>query len=155
MAFAKNNKVGEHILKKKSTNELTHEILNTSDIRRYIKENEKDFIVKEFHSLLMDIIVEKDLDKKEIIAKSNINRVYFYHLLSGTRKPSRNKMIQLAFGLDLNVEEVQKLLKYSKMKELYSKFKRDAIIIYALSHHMSIFDTEILLEEENEDLICD
>lgn len=141
-------------MKKKSTNELTNEILNTSDIKSYIKNNEKDFIVKEFHSFLMDIIVEKDLDNKDIIVKSNINRVYFYQLLSGKRKPSRNKIIQLAFGLDLNIEEVQKLLKLSKMKELYSKLKRDAIIIYSLSNHMDIFDTEILLEEEGEDLIC-
>lgn len=141
-------------MKKKSTEELTNEILNASDIKSYIETNEKDFITKEFHALLMDIIVEKNLDNKVIVEKSNINRVYFYHLLSGKRKPSRNKIIQLAYGLELNIQEVQKLLKMSKMEELYSKLKRDAIIIYSISNHMSILDTEILLEEEGEDLIC-
>jgi predicted transcriptional regulator len=141
-------------LKKKSTEELTNEIVKTSDIKGYIDGNDKDFMSKEFHALLMDIIVEKDLSNKDIIEKSNLNRVYFYHLLSGKRKPSRNKVIQLAFGLELNLDETQNLLKLSRMNVLYSKLKRDAVIIYAISNKISIVDTEMLLEEEGEELIC-
>lgn len=140
--------------KKKSTEELTNEIIKASDIKTYIDDNDSNFINKAFHAFLMDIIVEKNFDNKNIIEKSNLNRVYFYHLLSGKRKPSRNKIIQLAFGLELTLEETQRLLKVSRMKELYSKIKRDAIIIYALSNAMSLVDTEILLEEEEEELIC-
>ena len=139
---------------KKTTDELTNEIINTSDIKRYIDGNDKDFIDKGFHTYLMDIIVEKDLDNREIIEKGNLNRVYFYHLLSGKRRPSRNKVIQLAFGLGLDLDETQNLLKISRMNMLYSKLKRDAVIIYAISNGTGITDAEILLEEEGEDLIC-
>lgn len=101
----------------------------------------------------MEIIIAKGLDNKEIIEKSNINRVYFYHLLSGKRKPSRDKIIQLAFGLSLDFVETQRLLKLSKMNELYSRVKRDAIFIYGLNNNMSIVELELLLDEEGVDLL--
>jgi hypothetical protein len=75
-------------------------------------------------------------------------------LLSGVRKPSRNKVIQLAFGLHVSLDELQMLLKVAGMNVLYSKMKRDAIIIYAISNHMSIIETDILLENEGEAIIC-
>ncbi|MBS7526925.1 XRE family transcriptional regulator [Fusibacter paucivorans] len=140
--------------KAKSTGELTNAIIQTTDIKGYISDNDKEFIHKPFHTILMDIIVEKDLDNKDVIEKSSLNRVYFYHLLSGKRKPSRNKVIQLAFGLGLDLDETQQLLKISRMKELYSKLKRDAIIIYAISNKMSLVEAEILLEEEDAEIIC-
>ncbi|GMQ61427.1 hypothetical protein [Vallitalea maricola] len=138
----------------KNTNELANEIIRGKDIKKYINENQKYLIQKDFHLILMDIIVEKDYDYKDIIKRGNLNRVYFYQLLSGKRNPSRNKVIQLVFGLKLNVEETQNLLKECGMKELYSKIKRDAIIMFAISKKMNIIDTELLLEEEDEELIC-
>lgn len=137
-------------MNKKSTDELTNEIIKTKDIKTYLEKNENELIDKDFHNYLMDVIVEKDLDNKDIIEKSNLNRVYFYHLLSGKRKPSRDKIIQLVFGLRLDLKETQRLLKISKMKELYSKVRRDAIIIYGINNKMNIVDLEILLDEEGE-----
>lgn len=142
------------IKKNKDTNELTNEIMNTSDIKKYISKYEDSFIEKQFFEYMIDIINKKELDYKDIIEKSNMNRSYFYHLLSGIRKPSRNKVIQLAFGLHVSLDELQMLLKVAGMNVLYSKMKRDAIIIYAISNHMSIIETDILLENEGEAIIC-
>jgi len=138
----------------KSTDQLTNEIISSKNIKKYVEENKKEFIKKDFHILLMDLIISKKLEYKDIIKNGNFNRVYFYHLLSGKRTPSRNKIIQLAFGMNLNFEETQNLLKSSKVKELYSKIKRDAIIMYALSKNMTIVETDLLLDEEGEEAIC-
>lgn len=145
---------GGIMTKKKTTEQLTNDIIASNDIKDFLKNNKSELIHKEFHHFLMDIIVEKDLENRAIIEKSQINRVYFYHLLSGKRKPSRDKIIQLSFGLSLSVEETQLLLKVSNMKELYSKQKRDAIILFAITHKMSLIETEILLDDENEQLLC-
>ncbi|MBF4691640.1 hypothetical protein [Fusibacter ferrireducens] len=141
--------------KKKTTEQLINDIVNSNDIKDFLDKNKADLIRKEFHHFLMDIIVEKDLENRDIIEKSQMNRVYFYHLLSGKRKPSRDKIIQLSFGLGLSVEEMQQLLKVSNMKELYSKHKRDAIILFAITHRMSLIETNILLDDENEQLLCE
>ncbi len=141
-------------MRKKNTEELTNDIIKTSNIKEYITDNNQDFIDQKFHTLLREIIIEKNLNNKDVIEKSNLNRVYFYHLLSGKRKPSRNKILQLAFGLDLDIKETQHLLKISGINMLYSKRKRDAVIIYALNNHISLMEAELLLEEEGEALIC-
>jgi len=138
----------------KSTDQLKNEIINSEDIHESINENKDEFIDENFNKLLMNLIISKNLKHKDIIKNGNLNRTYFYHLISGKRNPSRNKIIQIAFGMKLDLNETQILLKSSKMKELYSKIKRDAIIIYAISKKMTIVESDVLLDEEGEEPIC-
>ena len=59
--------------------------------------------------------------------------------------PSRDKLIALAFGLQLTAEETQTMLKLSGYGELYVRDIRDAIILYALQRNKNIFETNELL----------
>ena len=45
-------------------------------------------------------------------------RNYAYQLFNGTRKPSRDKVIQLAFGFGLSVDDTQELLKVARQAPL-------------------------------------
>ena len=65
------------------------------------------------------------------------------------RAVSRDVLIALSFGLNLQLEEAQLLLRISKFAVLDSRNKRDSIIIYALSHDLSVFEADDLLEEQN------
>jgi hypothetical protein len=56
-------------------------------------------------------------------------------------------VIQLAFGLDLDLDGAQKLLKIAQKSPLYPKIKRDAAIIYCLQHGKDILDTQAVLHE--------
>lgn len=130
----------------KSTSELL-EILKKSSLEAYLKENSGDLIENPLCDYLASLIDEKNLNKAEVIKKSNIQTNYAYQIFSGTRIPSRDKLIALCFGLDLTLDEAQTLLKYAGFAQLYPKNKRDSIIISSLKNHTSVIKCNILLEE--------
>ena len=130
----------------KSTSELL-EILKKSSLEAYLKENSGDLIENPLCDYLASLIDEKNLNKAEVIKKSNIQTNYAYQILSGIRIPSRDKLIALCFGLDLTLDEAQTLLKYAGFAQLYPKNKRDSIIISSLKNHTSVIKCNILLEE--------
>ncbi len=58
----------------------------------------------------LDRLCEQTGKKRwQVIANSGIDRTYGYQLFNGTRKPSRDKAIQLAIGFELNVDQTQEL----------------------------------------------
>lgn len=68
-----------------------------------------------------------------------------HQLFNGTRKPSRDKVIQLAFGFGLDMEQTQQLLKAAQKSPLYPKIKRDAAILYCIMHEFDFVKTQKLL----------
>ena len=81
----------------------------------------------------------------DVIRQAQIERTYGYQIFNGTRMPSREKLLQLAFGFGRTFEETQELLKKSGKGGLYSKIKRDAACIFALSHRMHMQEVQELL----------
>ena len=62
-------------------------------------------------------------------------------------------MLQLAFGLELDSDETQQLLKVARATALHPRVKRDAVIAYCLYHHMSFMDVQELLFENSMPII--
>ena len=52
------------------------------------------------------------------------------------------------------MDEAQSLLQQARHAPLYSRDRRDAIIIFALSHHMTLFEVNDKLFTENLDTLC-
>ena len=69
------------------------------------------------------------------------------------RKPARDKLIALGFGMSLSVDEMQKVLKVSESPVLYVRNKRDSIILFGLDKHVSVGEMNELLYEMGEDII--
>ena len=88
---------------------------------------------------------ERDIVPEQVIKKAQIDRTYGHQIFNGTRVPSRDKLIQIAFGFGLTFEETQNLLKSAGKSVLYPKFKRDAAIIFGISHQMDIMEMQYLL----------
>ena len=61
--------------------------------------------------------------------------------------PSRNKLIAIAFGMHLSVDETQAMLKLSGYRKLYAKDARDAILLFSLNQKMNVEETNDLLYE--------
>lgn len=137
----------------KSTDELMNEIKQTNEIKKFIEKNEAEFTDKPLHEMLNDIITEKKLKKSEVIKGSGLNRVYAYQILSGKKSPSRDKLIAFCFGLQLDVDDTNSLLKSAGMPVLYARNKRDSIIIYAINSGNSVFITNNLLYENDFDIL--
>lgn len=135
----------------KSTDELMNEIKQTNEIKKFIEKNEAEFADKPLHEMLNDIITEKKLKKSEVIKGSGLNRVYAYQILAGKKTPSRDKLISFCFGLQLDVDETNSLLKSVGMPVLYTRNKRDSIIIYAIDSRKSVLlANDVLFENDFE-----
>ncbi|MBE6728537.1 MAG: bacteriophage CI repressor [Ruminococcaceae bacterium] len=80
--------------------------------------------------------------------KTGIPKSTFYSIMNGTRTPGKQHIIQIAFALGMNLEELNELLKVAKLKELYAKNKEDAIIIFGLKTGKDIYEIDELLEQE-------
>lgn len=125
----------------KLTEELLDELLFSRNIENYF-ENEEVGDNPKLSEYLNDLLVQKNLKKNEVIKKSKLNGTFAYQILNGERNPSRNKILQFVFAMDMTLKETQRALKYGGVSELYPKNKRDAIIIYCLNNKLGIEDVD-------------
>ena len=86
--------------------------------------------------------------------QSGISEVYLHQVFSGRRTPSRNRLLCLCFGLGASVDEAQDLLRHARLAPLYSRDRRDAIVIFGLSHNMTLGDINDKLYAEDADTLC-
>lgn len=137
----------------KSTDELLQSIKNNKQYSDFLKENQSQLQNADLSELLNFALKEKGVKISDVMLKSNITRAYIYQLFDGTKKnPTRDKLIQLCFGFCFSFDEAQNFLKHTGMAPLYSKFKRDSIIIYCLSNKKDIIECrQMLLENDEKD----
>lgn len=138
-----------NILKEKSTDALLSELETANDYESFAAKNKNVFINGSISSYLNDLLAEKDLPLKEAVKNSGIERVYAYHIFSGKKIPSRDKLLAIAIGMKLSLEETQALLKHSCNRPLYPKDERDSVIIYALINGFDYDKTAALLYDKN------
>lgn len=71
----------------------------------------KNIYTDSFEKYLQKLINKKGLKNSEIYAAANISKQYFSKLLKGQVKPSKEKMLALAVGLHLNMDETVDFLR--------------------------------------------
>lgn len=91
------------------------------------------------------------IPKNELIKKSGIERTYAYHILDGSKDPGRDKILRLCISASLSIEETNRCLKLAKESILYPKNQRDVLIQYAINKHFSVIETNLLLDEHDEE----
>ena len=91
---------------------------------------------------------QRGLIPERVILRSQIDRTYGHQLFNGTRKPSRDKILQLAIGMKLSLEETQQLLQAAGKSPLYPRLKREAVLIYCLNRGLDMMETQSLLGEK-------
>lgn len=138
-------------MKNTKTSELEnklHTIKDEVSLSSYIQtiENTTYSSFQEYYSSLTS-----SFDKSKLIEDSGIERSYCYHILNGTKKPSRDKILRLCIAAHFNTEQTKRALEISKEGILYAKSSRDAIIQYAINQQLSVIDTNILLDQHHED----
>ncbi|MBB5184630.1 putative transcriptional regulator [Faecalicoccus acidiformans] len=100
----------------------------------------------DFPGYLQSLMELHDLKKNEIIAKTNIQRNYAYQIFDGSKHPGRDKVLQIAIAMRLDLHQTNNLLALSNNGSLYAKVKEDAILIYAIHHHYDLMKTNELLD---------
>ncbi len=104
-----------------------------------------------FHETLYELMKKKGLSAKEMIRRTGLERSYFYHILNGQKNPGRNMVLRICFGLDLSLQEFNRMLRLAGLSELYSRRRRDAALIYAVTRQYSMEKANDLLNEAGEE----
>lgn len=125
-----------------NTNTLMKRLFKASDLDAYLEGNESNLHSPDFYTLLKQACEKRDMLPAQVIERSQIERTYGHQLFNGTRRPSRDKVIQLALGLGLSVDETQRLLRAAGKSQLYPRLKRDAVILYALQKKLPILTVQ-------------
>jgi len=131
-----------------STETLLEKLFKTSSFNRFFNRHDDDMRrFPAFDKYISNMCEEKGVLTKDIIKKADIERTYGHQLFSGVRTPSRDKVLQLAFGFELSYEETQKLLLVARKSALHPKVKRDAAIIFALEKKLDLIAVQSMLFE--------
>ncbi|MCL2197453.1 MAG: hypothetical protein FWB80_00875 [Defluviitaleaceae bacterium] len=133
--------------KKIATSTLLQRLFKTSSINRFFNHYGDEMQAVTFHEYINDLCAKKGITAESVLRKTDIERTYGHQLFRGIRKPTRDRVIQLAFGFGMNYDELQKLLSIARKSPLYPKIRRDAIIIYALKNEYSIIELQNALHE--------
>lgn len=124
----------------KSTEEMHQEIKAATNVEDFLRNNDEHMIRQSLSEHLHDLLEEKGVRKADVARGSLLDRTYVYQIFSGERTPSRDKLLAIAFGFCLSVEETQRMLKVSCNRELYPKDERDALILFALQQREDILE---------------
>ena len=139
--------------KKISTSELWAKLFRSASVERYLA-GSVDMQELPLFSEYISMLAEERNEKAEaVIRRGEIESSFGHKLFSGTRNPSRDTVLQLAFGFELNADETQQLLKVARATALHPRVKRDAVIAYCLQYHRTFMETQQLLYDNHLPLI--
>lgn len=105
----------------------------------------KEMYTDSFEKHLQQLINKKGLKNSEVYAAANISKQYFSKLLKGQVKPSKEKVLALAVGLKLNMDETVDFLKLAGYA-LSPISQTDVIVEYFIRHEdYSVMKIDIVL----------
>ncbi len=130
-----------------STSRFFRLLIKAPNLEQFINNNVAETQILSFSEYISGLCKEQGNIAERIIKCANIERSFGHQIFKGTRNPSRDTVLQLAFGFRADVDMAQELLKHARMSPLYPRMKRDAAIIYCLHHHFSVMETQQVLHE--------
>jgi hypothetical protein len=137
------------------TSGLFKGLSRAKDLDEFLERNQDQLHTPAFHIYITNLCLEANQVPEQVIKRANIERTYGHQLFNGTRKPSRDKVIQLAFGFCLDVDATQNLLRAARKSPLYPKVKRDAVILFCIVHRMDLLETQSILQRLDISLLGD
>ena len=133
--------------RKLNTEELLRLLFMESSLDSLLQRSESSVRTPAFSEYICALCDARGETHERVIKRANIEKSFGHQVFGGRRNPSRDTVLRLAFGFELDYEGAQKLLKAARKSLLYPRVKRDLIVIYCLHHHCSVVECEILLEQ--------
>ena len=134
----------------RTTKELEHQIRESATPQVLTGE---DYALPPLPIYLNSLLHRHGLTVQDVVIACNLDRSYGYQLFNGTRRPSREFLLRLALLLKLEEDEAQRLLKIAGRQPLYARSRRDAAVLYALTHRLTAEKTDELLESLGEETL--
>lgn len=129
------------------TSALFKMLFKTPRLQEFMEKHTNELRLESFHEYITRLCRTQGEVPERIIKRANIEHSFGHQIFRGSRKPSRDTVLQLAFGFKAEVDAAQELLKYAGMSALYPRIKRDSAIIYCLHNHFTIVETQQVLHE--------
>jgi hypothetical protein len=136
---------------KKATEELLNELKEAKAITDFTSANAEEFEMLSLDEILLQMLEKYKKAKIDVIKAARFDYTYGYQIFDGRKKPRRDKLLQLAFGFPLTVDETNVLLRAGGMNSLYVRNRRDAICMYCLQQRKSVDDCNDMLFESGEE----
>jgi transcriptional regulator with XRE-family HTH domain len=131
----------------KDTAKMVEELALCDDFKTFYDANRDYMVTDTLIEMLRNLQKEKGLRKSDIIRRAEISEVYAYQIFAGTRHPERKKLLCLAIGLTLNLEETQTLIKCAGYAPLYVKQPFDSVVMYGICNKQTVGQINELLFE--------
>ena len=135
------------IMTAKDTAELENELNAAETVDAFFDINKENLRTLTLSEYLSQLLAEKHRSKALVIQASGLDQHYAYHIFAGQKQPSRPKVLALALALGLTPKETQYLLYYAKVEKLYVRNPWDSVLWHALENHLSVVETNLLLEK--------
>lgn len=129
----------------KDTSKIVEELGLCPDFKTFYHENRNYMVTSTLAELLEQLLKDKGLKKAQVIKNAELSEVYGYQIFSGIRVPERKKLLCLAVGMELNIDETQQLLKCAGYPQLYVKLPFDSVVLYGLCNGLSVVQINELL----------
>lgn len=139
----------EKEMMEKSTELLQAELKNAEKPEDFFAANETALKEKSVAQYLNEMLLKYRMDVGDVARRAELGN-YAYQIFDGKKNAGREKLIQLAFGFPLTLEETQRLLRCGSHSELYVKSKREAYLMYALGKAYSLQEANELLFKNDE-----
>lgn len=109
-----------------TTDTLKGRISHADSFPDVMEKNSSEFVEISVSDYLNALCRKSGIRSAEAIRRAHIERTYGCQIFNGTRVPSRDKLLQIAVGMGLSLDDTQDLLKKSGKNPLYPRIKRDA-----------------------------
>lgn len=127
-------------VKEPLTEELLDELLASPDPAKFAKRHRLGEPSLAEH--LNELLEEKGLARIDVVRAAGLNETFGYQIFKGQRNPSRDKVLQIALAMNLDLRETNRLLRIAGVSDLYCKNRRDAIVIFCIDKGYTLLKTD-------------
>ncbi|MCR5148162.1 MAG: hypothetical protein K6C35_04245 [Eubacterium sp.] len=133
--------------------DILAKISNTDEMERFFDNPKITDSFDNFTAYFRSLIEAKELTDSELIAKSGIEKSYYYQIMKGSKNPGRDKVLRMCIAAGFTIRETTRALELSGNAVLYPKNRRDIIISVGINQKASVDDINLLLDKYKEDCL--
>lgn len=150
MADANGN---DRIRGEKNTEMLQSELKHAKSVEEFVQQNQDVLHLKSVSEYLNEMLIRYDLEKCDVAKRGGFIGNYPYQVFNGVKSAGRDKLIQIAIGFPLTLEETQYLLRLGGHSELYVRNSRDAFLMFAIEKGYTIQKVNELLYDNRKEIL--
>lgn len=122
----------EEMLRERLTEDLLARLLESDTSEAYLEQVDTiDCALKDY---LNELLTARGLNRCQLARKACVTSSQLYRFFDGVGGVGRDNALKVAFALECDLAQTQRLLRLAGLSVLWPKDARDAIIIWCIEH---------------------